>query len=135
MSTSHRVITSHPTIIKPNMLHIMQGVVAEMVCDPNIRIHTVTVDHTSLSSFNIYFTYKDEKRKLFVCESQDTYRDVSNHTIHSGGLYFNLNVWGSNKEIMDIVKVGIRKHVMPDVCIYECVNDAIEDRFVLVGGA
>lgn len=133
MSTSHRVITSHPTIIKPNMLHIMQGVVAEMICDPNIRVQTVTVDHTSLSSFNIYFTYKDEKRKLFVCESQDTYRDVGNNVIHSGGLYFNLNVWGSNKEIMDIVKVGIRKHVPNDVSIYECVNDAIEDRFVRVG--
>lgn len=133
MSTSHRVITSHPTIIKPNMLHIIQGVLDELNKDPKVKVETITVDRHRMESFNIYFTYGEEKRKLFICESNDTYRDVSNHTIHSGGIYFNLNVWGSNKEIMDIVKVGIRKHVMPDVCIYECVNDAMEDRFVLVG--
>lgn len=133
MSTSHRVITSHPTIIKPNMLHIIQGVLDELNKDPKVKVETITVDRHRMESFSIYFAYGEEKRKLFICESQDTYLDVGNSTIHSGGVYFNLNVWGSNKEIMDIVKVGIRKHVPNDVSIYECVNDAIEDRFVRVG--
>lgn len=133
MSTSHRVITSHPTIIKPNMLHIIQGVLDELNKDPKVKVETITVDRHRMESFSIYFAYGEEKRKLFICESQDTYLDVGNNTIHSGGVYFNLNVWGSNKEIMDIVKVGIRKHVANDVSIYECVNDAIEDRFVCVG--
>ncbi|QUL77074.1 hypothetical protein [Escherichia phage UPEC03] len=133
MSTSHRVITSHPTIIKPNMLHIIQGVLDELNKDPKVKVETITVDRHRMESFSIYFAYGEEKRKLFICESQDTYLDVGNSTIHSGGVYFNLNVWGSNKEIMDIVKVGIRKHVPNDVSIYECVNDAIEDRFVCVG--
>ena len=133
MSTSHRVITSHPTIIKPNMLHIIQGVLDELNKDPKVKVETITVDRHRMESFSIYFAYGEEKRKLFICESQDTYLDVGNSTIHSGGVYFNLNVWGSNKEIIDIVKVGIRKHVPNDVSIYECVNDAIEDRFVRVG--
>lgn len=133
MSTSHRVIISHPTIIKPNMLHIIQGVLDELNKDPKVKVETITVDRHRMESFSIYFAYGEEKRKLFICESQDTYLDVGNSTIHSGGVYFNLNVWGSNKEIMDIVKVGIRKHVPNDVSIYECVNDAIEDRFVRVG--
>lgn len=133
MSTSHRVITSHPTIIKPNMLHIIQGVLDELNKDPKVKVKTITVDCHRMKSFSIYFAYGEEKRRLFICESQDTYRDVGNNTIHCGGVYFNLNVWGSNKEIMDIVKVGIRKHVANDVSIYECVNDAIEDRFVRVG--
>lgn len=62
MSTSHRVITSHPTIIKPNMLHIIQGVLDELNKDPKVKVETITVDRHRMESFSIYFAYGEEKR-------------------------------------------------------------------------
>lgn len=130
MSTSHRVITVHPSIVRPNLLHIMQGVLKELNNDPNFKVETITIDRHRMESFSIYFTYGEEKRRLFMCESQDTYQDVDDNPINSGGAYFNLNVWGRSKEIMEVVKAGIRKHDMCD--IYESFADSIDDRFVRV---
>lgn len=132
MSTSHRVIVGKCGLIKLNALSIIQSVLAELKSKPNVKITQITVDKNSMNAFSIYFEYGEEKRILFVCESDDVYRNVEDYPIECA-LYFNLNVWGSNKEIMEIVKSGIRKAVRAGG-IYECVNDAIEDRFVYVLG-
>lgn len=132
MSTSHRVIVDKCGIIKLNALRIIQSVLSELKNQPNVKITQITVDKDSMKAFNIYFEYGEEKRKLFVYESDDVYRDMDDHPIECE-LYFNLNVWGSHMEIMNIVKSGIRKAVRAGG-IYECVNDAIEDRFVYVLG-
>lgn len=132
MSTSHRVIVGKCGLIKRNALSVIQSVLSELKNQPNVKILQITVDKDSMKAFNIYFEYGEEKRKLFVYESDDVYRNIEDYPIECD-LYFNLNVWGSHIEIMNIVKSGIRKAIRAGG-IYECVNDAIEDRFVYVLG-
>lgn len=132
MSTSHRVIIDRVGVIKLNTLHVIQSVLTELKSNPKVRIIDITVDKDSMSAFNIHFQYGDEKRTLFVCEGCDVYYDTNDHPIDCE-LYFNLNVWGSNVEIMNIVKSGIRKATRIGG-VYESVNDALEHRFEYVLG-
>lgn len=129
MSTSHRVIVGKVGIIKLNVLPIIQSVLKELKSNDLVHIIEITTDRDSMEHFSIYFRYGDENRRLFITTG-DVYYDTEDHPIECE-LYFNLNVWGSNKEIMDIVKTGIRKAVRAGG-IYECVNDAVDHRFEYV---
>lgn len=130
MSVSHQVIVSQKYDY-PNLLRCVQTIRDHFSKQDNIVIKEITLSK-SLDCFNIYFTYDNEQRRLFICELMDMYYDMEYNPIPKNGMYFSINVWGESQKIMELVKEAVYNVITSSDTVYERPNDAYESRFTLV---